>query len=85
MSLLLVFSKSLADLAIWEPKTFEALTMIARDRALCDGMWGVDEKNADNRVYYHTDEIKADKEKVSKLTPANYSAYYYDFKEFNYK
>lgn len=59
----------------------EAIAMIARERAATDGLWGLDEKNADNRVFYRKDEIKEDKENVDKLIPANYSVYYHDYKE----
>lgn len=68
------YSKSLADLAAWEPKSFESLAMIARERAAQDGLRGLHEKNADNRVFYSTDEQKADKEKYENVTPANYTA-----------
>lgn len=68
--------KSLADLAAWEPKTFESLAMIARERAAQDGLRGVHNKNADNRVYYFTDEQKQEKEKNANVTPANYTAWF---------
>lgn len=68
--------KSLADLAAWEPKTFEALAMVARERAAQDGLRGLHEKDADNRVVYATDEQKAEKEKYKDVTPANYTAFF---------
>lgn len=69
-------SKSLADLAAWEPKSFEALAMIARERAAQDGLRGLHEKEADNRVVYSTDEQKAEKEKYDGVTAANYTAWF---------
>lgn len=63
----------MADLAIWEPKSFESLAMIARERAAQDGLRGLNEKNADNRVFYYNDEQKLEKEKYDNLTPSNYS------------
>lgn len=68
--------KSLADLAAWEPKSFESLAMVAREKALQDGLSGVHERNANNHVVYYTDEQKADKEKYENVTPANYTAWY---------
>lgn len=70
------YRKSLADLAAWEPKSFESLAMIARERAAQDGLRGLHEKNADNRVFYSNDEQKAEKEKYENVTPANYSAWF---------
>lgn len=69
-------SKSLADLAAWEPKSFEALAMIAREKAAQDGLRGLHEKDADNRVVYCTDEQKAEKEKYDGVTPSNYTAWF---------
>lgn len=63
----------MADLAAWEPKTFESLAMIAREKAAQDGLRGLHEKDSDNRVFYSTDEQKADKEKYENVTPANYT------------
>lgn len=53
MTLFLVASsKVLADLAIWEPQTFEAIVRIGRERAVNDNMDGVKERSTtDNRVY----------------------------------
>lgn len=70
------FRKVLADLAAWEPKSFESLAMIARERAAQDGLRGLHEKQADNRVVYSTDEQKAEKEKYDGVTPANYTAWF---------
>lgn len=64
----------MADLAAWEPKTFESLAMIARERAAQDGLRGLHEVNADNRVFFFTDEQKEEEEKYKNVTPANYSA-----------
>lgn len=72
----LVRSKVLADLAAWEPKSFESLAMIARERAIQDGLRGVHEKNGDNRVVYSTDEQKLEKEKYDGVMPANYTAWF---------
>lgn len=69
-------SKVLADLAAWEPKSFESLAMIARERAIQDGLRGVHEKSADNRVVYATDEQKLEKEKYDGVIPANYTAFF---------
>lgn len=66
----------MADLAIWEPKSFESLVMVAREKAIQDGLRGVHEKDVDNRVYYYQDEQKAEKEKYDGITPANYTPTY---------
>lgn len=67
------YSKVLADLAMWEPKTFESLAMVARDRAIQDEAWGVNEpQNEGNRVVYYDDEQEIEKEKYDGLQPANY-------------
>lgn len=67
----------LADLAIWEPKSFESLALIARERALQDGLRDVHEKDfKDDRVVYHENEQVIEKEKYDDLTPANYSPKY---------
>lgn len=71
-----IYRKSLADLAAWEPKSFESLALIARERAAQDGLRGLHEKDADNRVVYSNDEQKEEKEKYENVTPANYSAWY---------
>jgi len=41
--------KALADLAIWEPKTFEAIVNTCRQRAIEDGIKGINEKQTDNK------------------------------------
>lgn len=44
--------KVLADLAIWEPQTFETIVRIARERAVQDDLEGVRERHTtDNRVF----------------------------------
>lgn len=63
----------MADLAIWEPKTFESLALIARERAIQDGLYGVNESAADNRVFYHNDEQSIEQQKYENIVPANYS------------
>lgn len=50
--------------------------MVARERAIQDGLRGVHEKNADNRVVYSTDEQKLEKEKYDGVMPANYTAWF---------
>lgn len=50
--------------------------MIAREKAAQDGLRGVHNQNADNRVYYYTDEQKQEKEKNINVTPANYTAWF---------
>lgn len=66
----------MADLAIWEPKSFESLAMVARERAIQDGLRGVHEKDVDNRVYFYQDEQKAEKDKYDGITPANYTPFF---------
>lgn len=61
-------------MAAWEPKTFESLAMIARERAVQDGLRGVHEKHVDNRVVYYNDEQKAEKERYEGVVSANYNA-----------
>ncbi|KAJ6636214.1 NADH dehydrogenase [ubiquinone] iron-sulfur protein 4, mitochondrial [Pseudolycoriella hygida] len=41
--------KVLADLAIWEPKTFEAIVNTCRQRAVLDGIPGINEIHTDNK------------------------------------
>ena len=43
--------KSLADLAGCEPKSFEAIVRIARERALTDDLYGLNEPSTNNKVY----------------------------------
>lgn len=66
--------KTLADLAIWEPKSFEALALIARERGVQDGLRGIHEHgHQDDRVVYANNEQVVEKEKYEGLTPSNYS------------
>lgn len=51
-----VISKSLADLAAWEPKTFESLARIGRESAAAHGARYLKEKECDNGVYYYNKE-----------------------------
>lgn len=44
------YSKVLADLAIWEPKTFEAIVNTCRQRAVEDRILGINETSTDNKV-----------------------------------
>lgn len=41
----------LADLAIWEPRSFEALAQLSRERAVVEGMPGIQERSVMNQVY----------------------------------
>lgn len=47
----MLYSKVLADLAIWEPHTFEAIVRTSRERAIVDKLPGVNEPATDNRVF----------------------------------
>lgn len=67
-------SKSLAALAIYEPKSFESLALIARERCVQDGIHGIQNKQYNNRVYFYNDEQALEKEKYDNMTAANYSA-----------
>lgn len=67
-------SRSLSDLAIHEPKSFESLAYIARERCVQDGIKGIENMKYDNGVYYHNDEQALEKAKYDGKTPANYSA-----------
>lgn len=50
--IVIFYRKVLADLAIWEPQTFEAIVRIGRERAVNDNIDGVKERSStDNRVY----------------------------------
>lgn len=52
MSNFLFLRKVLADLAIWEPQTFEAIARIGRERAVTDELDGVKERQTtDNGVF----------------------------------
>lgn len=48
----------LADLAAWEPRTFEALALASREKAAHDSMLGLHERDFQNNVYFHNDEKK---------------------------
>lgn len=62
---------------MWEPKTFESLAMVARDRGIQDGARGVNEiQNEGNRVVYYDDEQQIEKEKYDGVQPANYGPKY---------
>lgn len=43
--------KVLSELAVWEPRSFEALAKIARDRAVNDGLVGIQARHIPNGVY----------------------------------
>lgn len=60
MWFILSHSKTLADLSIWEPKTFEALARISREKAAENGL-NLHEKALDNDVYLYNNE-KSEKE-----------------------
>lgn len=45
------YRKALADLAIWEPKSFESLVKLSRERAVVDTLPGLTERSAMNQVY----------------------------------
>lgn len=45
------FRKVLADLAIWEPHTFEAIVRTSRERAVADNLLKINEPETDNRIY----------------------------------
>lgn len=50
----------MADLAIWEPQTFEAIVRIGRERAVNDNLDGVKERHStDNRVYLNNNESES--------------------------
>ncbi|XP_055903274.1 39S ribosomal protein L20, mitochondrial [Eupeodes corollae] len=48
---ILLNKKVLADLAIWEPKSFESLVKISRERAAVDGLPDLKERSTMNQVY----------------------------------
>lgn len=50
--------KTLADLAAWEPRTFESLALISREKAAQDALHGLHEKEAKNNVYFHNEDSK---------------------------
>lgn len=45
------FRKVLSDLAIWEPRSFEALVKLSRERAVVEGLPGLNERSVMNQVY----------------------------------
>lgn len=45
------FRKMLSDLAIWEPRSFEALVNISRERAAVEGLPDIKQRSAFNQVY----------------------------------
>lgn len=47
---ILLNRKVLSELAVWEPRTFEALSKIGRERAVVDGLNGVEAKALDNGI-----------------------------------
>lgn len=47
---ILINRKVLSDLAIWEPRTFETLAKIARERAVSDGLQGITASHHPNGV-----------------------------------
>ncbi|EDW73080.1 uncharacterized protein Dwil_GK16834 [Drosophila willistoni] len=47
----LLNKKMLADLAIWEPRSFEALVRISRERAAVEGFPDIKQRSAFNQVY----------------------------------
>ncbi|XP_046667032.1 39S ribosomal protein L20, mitochondrial [Homalodisca vitripennis] len=55
--------KSLADLAIWEPRTFKALTDFAWSRAVEDGLTNVDKLKSDPPEHVVTREMLKAKKK----------------------
>lgn len=55
---MLTYSKMLAELAAWEPRTFEALALTAREKAAQGASFGYHEQTADNKVCYHNDETE---------------------------
>lgn len=48
----------LADLAAWEPRTFESLALVSRETAARNAMRGLHEKEVENNVYFHNEESK---------------------------
>lgn len=47
-----IFRKALADLAVWEPQTFETISRISRETALEHRLDGVKQRlDTDNRVF----------------------------------
>ncbi|XP_023167606.2 39S ribosomal protein L20, mitochondrial isoform X2 [Drosophila hydei] len=48
---ILLNKKTLSDLAIWEPRSFEALVNISRERAAVEGIPDIKRRSAFNQVY----------------------------------
>ncbi|KAL7731386.1 hypothetical protein ACLKA6_001412 [Drosophila palustris] len=48
---ILLNKKMLSDLAIWEPRSFEALVNISRERAAVEGLPDIKQRSAFNQVY----------------------------------
>lgn len=47
-----IFRKALADLAVWEPQTFETISLISRETALEHRLDGVKQRlDTENRVF----------------------------------
>ncbi|KAH8257318.1 hypothetical protein KR038_007217 [Drosophila bunnanda] len=46
-----IFRKMLSDLAIWEPRSFETLVNISRERAAVEGLPDIKRRSAFNQVY----------------------------------
>lgn len=53
-----IYSKMLAELAVTEPRTFEALVLTAREKAAQSASFGYHEQTADNKVTYYHDETE---------------------------
>lgn len=56
----------MADLAAWEPRTFEALARISREKAGEIGV-NMNEKALDNDVYYYNNEKAENEDKRNKV------------------
>ncbi|XP_073844036.1 mitochondrial ribosomal protein L20 [Musca autumnalis] len=48
---ILLNRKVLSDLAIWEPRSFEALVNLSRERAVVETLPGLNERSVMNQVY----------------------------------
>lgn len=46
-----VSRKVLSDLAVWEPRSFEALVNLSRERAAVESIPGISERSVMNQVY----------------------------------
>lgn len=47
---ILLNKKAMSELAVWEPRTFETLAKIARERAVTDGLEGISAPHTPNGV-----------------------------------